>query len=186
MLALDDALHVPVSAPGLAVELLISQHLAYVIYTSGSTGKPKGVMVPHAGVVNLLHGARNRYPLDHDWVFGVSQNYVFDMSVFVLFACLATLGGHCVLLEGPLSLLDLEDTRVTHLKDVPSVIGSARIVGSVKHVHIGGEALTNPVLANVPTSVNLTNDYGPTELSINVAAKRVGRAQRPAVGGAVR
>ena len=92
-------------------------------------------MVPHVGVVNLLHSAHNRYPLDHEWAFGVSQNYVFDMSVFVLFACLALVGGHCVLLEGPLSLLDLEDARITHLKDVPSIVGSARIPDTIKHVH---------------------------------------------------
>ena len=180
-LALDDACCVPpVDADTLAAAPCVApSSLAYVIFTSGSTGKPKGVMVPHAGVVNLLYHAHNRYPQDHDWVFGFSQNYAFDMSVFVMFVCLATVGGHLVLLEGPTSLLALSDARITHLKDVPSVIGVAQIPISVKHIHIGGEALTTSVLANVPESAILTNDYGPTELSVNVAAKRVDRSQLP-------
>ena len=108
-------------------------------------------------------------------MFGVSQNYVFDMFVFVFFCSITTAGGTCVLLEGPLSLIELDDERLTHLKDVPTVISKARIPQSIRHVHVGGEALSQSVLANVSAHVVLTNDYGPTEASVNVAAKRVNR-----------
>ena len=60
MLRLDDARRVPAVARQSAAKAQRVQphHLAYIIFTSGSTGKPKGVMVPHMGVVNLLHGLR--------------------------------------------------------------------------------------------------------------------------------
>ena len=54
-----------------AAQRTMPRHLAYVMYTSGSTGKPKGVMVPHAGVVNLLCGARQLYMANPECVFAV-------------------------------------------------------------------------------------------------------------------
>ena len=69
------------------------------MYTSGSTGRPKGVMVPHAGVVNLLLGARLRYNCDAGAVFGVPTPYVFDVSVYNIFASLVVHCGTCQLLS---------------------------------------------------------------------------------------
>ena len=85
------------------------QSLAYVMYTSGSTGLPKGVMVPHAGVVNLLLGARARYASDASTIFGVPTPYVFDVSVYNIFASLVVHCGRCRLLQDGSSLLTLAD-----------------------------------------------------------------------------
>ena len=89
VLALDNVRRVVVAtvASSSPVEMQSTRphHLAYVIYTSGSTGKPKGVMVPHRGVVNLLHVTRQRYPRSEQWAAGLSTVYVFDVFVHVLF-----------------------------------------------------------------------------------------------------
>ena len=149
VLALDDARRMQAfdESAGSTSQHLTTRRLAYVMYTSGSTGKPKGVMVPHDGVVNLLTGACLRYRPVASTVFGVPTPYVFDVSVYNLLASFVVHCGTCRLLEdgSSLALLTAEDL-VTRVAAVPSVLASilavARLPPSVKHVEVGGEALT--------------------------------------------
>eukprot|EP00964_Phaeocystis_antarctica_P031981 scaffold18087_cov58-Phaeocystis_antarctica.AAC.1 len=146
VLALDDARRVPeAEAAGVGVGLGAAEpaarvrphHLAYVIYTSGSTGKPKGVLVEHGGMVNLLNGMKRRGYPPGSVRFGISMNYVFDPFVCGVFGTLAALGGACVLLQDNLVLLNLSTEGpidLTHLNDVPSVVGIADIPRSVKWI----------------------------------------------------
>eukprot|EP00966_Prymnesium_polylepis_P001651 38120-Prymnesium_polylepis.1 len=125
-------------------------------------------MVPHAGVVNLLLGARLRYNYDPAMAFGVPTPYVFDVSVYNIFASLVVHCGSCRLLLDGSSLND-PITRVYNLKRiaaVPSVLSVARPPPSVRHVEVGGEALTESAVENVPTGAALYNYYGPTEVAI--------------------
>eukprot|EP00964_Phaeocystis_antarctica_P040922 scaffold23421_cov64-Phaeocystis_antarctica.AAC.1 len=155
-------------------------HLAYVIYTSGSTGKPKGVLVEHKGVVNLLYGIQSQYTAAANLTFGLSTSYTFDPYVRKLFICLGILGGTCKLLADPTELFSLSLTEhVTHLGDVPSVMALARIPPSVKHVEVAGEALTQLTIDNLPTGVVLYNNYGPTEMTVDVTARCVTDPELP-------
>eukprot|EP00966_Prymnesium_polylepis_P061299 1422011-Prymnesium_polylepis.1 len=169
------------------VQRAMPHHLAYVMYTSGSTGTPKGVMVPHAGVVNLLLGARQRYARDSNVVFGMATPYVFDVSVYNIFASLVVHCGTCQLVEDGSSLVSLgAGDKMTHVAAVPSILAIARLPPSVRHVEAGGEALSHKAVANVPVGVGLYNYYGPTEVAIwatrREVAFREGSARLASIG----
>ena len=180
VLALDDARRMQAfdESAGSTSQPLTTRRLAYVMYTSGSTGKPKGVMVPHDGVVNLLTGACLRYWPVASTVFGVPTPYVFDVSVYNLLASFVVHCGTCRLLEdgSSLALLTAEDL-VTRVAAVPSVLASilavARLPPSVKHVEVGGEALTQGAISNLPSSTAVFNYYGPTEVAIWATRREV-------------
>jgi len=134
------------------------------------------VMVEHGGVVNLLVGMKGRsYPAG-PVRFGISINYVFDPFVCGVFGTLAALGGTCVLLQDNLALMNLSTegpADLTHLSDVPSMVSIADIQRSIKWIEVGGEALTQAVLENVPDETDLFNAYGPTEVTIASVVKLI-------------
>ena len=182
VLPLDDAWSLlgsesPVLSGG---QRVTPQHLAYVMYTSGSTGSPKGVMVPHVGVVNLLLGARMRYQADAATLFGVPTPYVFDVSVYNIFASLVVHCGTCLLLEDGTSLATLKvDDKLTRVSAVPSILAIARLPSTVTHVEVGGEALTQKAVDSVPMGVSIYNYYGPTEVAIWATRREVVRHDLP-------
>eukprot|EP00964_Phaeocystis_antarctica_P080099 scaffold49990_cov41-Phaeocystis_antarctica.AAC.1 len=55
----------------------------------------------------------------------------------------------------------------------------ARIPPSVKHVEVAGEALTQLTIDNLPTGVVLYNNYGPTEMTVDVTARCVTDPELP-------
>ena len=66
------------------------ESLAYVIFTSGSTGEPKGVEITHAAAINTIADVNRRIALGpEDRVLAVSA-LDFDLSVYDLFAPLAS------------------------------------------------------------------------------------------------
>ena len=153
----------------------LPQCLAYVMYTSGSTGTPKGVMVEHAGVVNLLHATRSRYPIEETWPVALSTVYVFDVFVHVLFSTLGVLGGECVLLD----LLEMsERERVVFVAGVPSVLSVVSFPPTVAHVDAAGEALTLAVREALKPEVCLYNYFGPTEASVYASGTDVPSPER--------
>ena len=101
------------------------------------------VMVPHAGVVNLLLGARSRYQPDADAVFGVPTPYVFDVSVYNIFSSLVVHCATCRLLQDGAALTSLNAgaPALTRVAAVPSILAVARLPSSVTDVEAGGEAL---------------------------------------------
>ena len=151
-------------------------HLAYAMYTSGSTGKPKGVMVPHIGVVNLLLCARQRYPSNAVTRFGVPTPYVFDVSVYNIFSSLVVHCGTCQLLQDGSALVTLSvDGATTRVAAVPSILAIARLPPSIEDVEVGGEALTQKAVDNVPMNISMYNYYGPTEVAIWATRREVDR-----------
>jgi non-ribosomal peptide synthetase component F len=161
VLPLDNARSLPETHARWPVQSSMPEKLAYVMYTSGSTGKPKGVMVPHIGVVNLLLGARLRYQCSTDSMFGVPTPYVFDVSVYNIFTSLVVHCGTCQLLQDGSSLATLAaNDKLTRVAAVPSILAIARLPPSTKHVEVGGEALTQRAVDNVPTHTHIYNYYG--------------------------
>ncbi|HCY6351681.1 TPA: amino acid adenylation domain-containing protein [Staphylococcus aureus] len=60
---------------------------AYVIYTSGTTGNPKGTLIPHRGIVRLVH--QNHYvPLNEETTILLSGTIAFDAATFEIYGAL--------------------------------------------------------------------------------------------------
>ncbi|WP_142990987.1 AMP-binding protein, partial [Staphylococcus aureus] len=60
---------------------------AYVIYTSGTTGNPKGTLIPHRGIVRLVH--QNHYvPLNEKTTILLSGTIAFDAATFEIYGAL--------------------------------------------------------------------------------------------------
>jgi amino acid adenylation domain-containing protein len=147
---------------------------AYVRYTSGSTGHPKGVVVPHRGVVRLVH--------DTDWLhFGPDETFLqlcaltFDPSEFEIWGALLN-GGHLVIHPpGRLALPELAESlereRITTLwltaglfhRMVDHHLDS---LGGLRQLVAGGDVLSPAHVNRVRRAhprVRVVNAYGPTE-----------------------
>lgn len=145
-------------------------NLAYVLYTSGSTGRPKGVAIAHSSPVALLDWVRTVYaPADMARVFAATS-ICFDLSVYELFATLAS-GGTVVLGSNALALAqDDSPEGLTLLNTVPSAIDELRrakaIPASVRTINLAGEPLL-PELVDALYAETLVRDvydlYGPSE-----------------------
>ncbi|GAB4558712.1 MAG: hypothetical protein Tsb0020_03920 [Haliangiales bacterium] len=174
--------------------LVTAEHLAYVIYTSGSTGTPKGVRIPHRGVVNYVHWARQSYPLERAGVVPVVSALSFDATVTALWVPLAS--GRCVALlpEGQeLEVLAEAITRgeeiclikltPAHLEALAHLLAACDTAPRVYALVLGGEALTEEHLAfwrkNAPQT-RIFNEYGPTETVVGCAVYEVSPGQRDA------
>ena len=99
---------------------------------------------------------------------GLTNNYVFDMFSFNVFACIGVAGGTCVLLRDSLELASgTLPERLTYLSDCASVLSEVQIPNSVQQVETAGEALTQAAVDRVHNDVPLYNDYGPSETHIS-------------------
>jgi amino acid adenylation domain-containing protein len=144
--------------------------LAYVIYTSGSTGVPKGVAIEHHSPVALIDWARSVYSPEElaGVLFGTS--ICFDLSIFELFAPLAT-GGKVIVAENVVALRELPAcSEVTLVNTVPSAITELLREGAlgpgIRTVNLAGEPLTPELVDRIyeQSSVQRVFDlYGPSE-----------------------
>jgi amino acid adenylation domain-containing protein len=156
--------------------------LAYVIYTSGSTGKPKGVCISHASLCNHMEWIKNAFSFTE--TDSVLQNTVitFDPSVAEFFLPLM-LGARLVMapIDAHKDIHLLINTiikyRITTFKLVPTMLkvvlesGMLNQCHSLRHVLVGGEALTYDVITHFFSQVHipLHNVYGPTEATIRAS-----------------
>ncbi|GAA1957232.1 AMP-binding protein [Kitasatospora viridis] len=162
-----------------------AEDTAYVLFTSGSTGRPKGVPVTHANTRHYFGLLDERYDFGPEDVFSQTFDLNFDCAVFDLF-CAWGAGGTLVV-PPPQAYRDLPRFAAEHGLTVwfstPSAIALVRRMGglgpgglpSLRWSFFAGEALScqdaGDWLAAAPGST-LENLYGPTELTITVAAHR--------------
>nr|WP_256672636.1 non-ribosomal peptide synthetase [Pseudomonas sp. C1C7] len=165
---------------------LTPRNLAYLIYTSGSTGQPKGVMIEHRGLVASTLARTTVYKPGSDAVFLLLSSMAFDSSVAGIFGTLTTGGALC--LPGSKAAVDpliisrlLIENKVTSVLLVPSL---ARLVlpqvaqlgyGQLRQVIVAGETCPAKLVQEVTsvfTSVELFNEYGPTEATVWAAVHR--------------
>lgn len=159
------------------------ENLMYMIYTSGSTGKPKGVMVEHRNVQSFF-AAMDRLLGTKPGVWLAVTSISFDISVLEIFWTL-TRGFQVVLHgeEGPHTIArEIVHYGVTHFQSTPSLARivavnphSLAVLGKVKYLLLGGEALPVSLLNTLRTTVTgeIFNVYGPTETTIWSTAYRI-------------
>jgi len=161
-------------------------NLAYVIYTSGSTGKPKGVPITHKNIINSTLARTDFYGTDPT-AFLLMSSISFDSSKTGIFWSLCT-GGTLVIsekhLEQDIDRLEhtIKANSVSHTLMLPSLYTQLVQYGDVKKlttlhtVIVAGEAcMTKLVSSHFETlsTVNLYNEYGPTESSVWCIAHKI-------------
>ncbi|KAI4198548.1 MAG: hypothetical protein LQ350_005207 [Teloschistes chrysophthalmus] len=144
----------------------------YIIYTSGSTGKPKGVVIEHSALVSSAEAHGSAMGLGPDTRTLQYASYTFDNTLEEIFTTLMRGGIVCVPSEHDrmndlagaverfqANFLDLTPTVATYVNpdEMPSL----------KKLSLGGEALTKTVVEIWGGKVEIHNQYGPTECTIN-------------------
>ncbi|WP_445396812.1 AMP-binding protein [Streptomyces sp. LE64] len=173
---------------------------AYVLFTSGSTGRPKGVPISHGSAAHYFRLQDERYDFTPDDVFSQTFDLNFDCALFDLFCAWGA--GATALWVPPGAYRELPafvaEHRMTVWFSTPSAIPLVRRLGGLgpgalsrlRWSFFAGEALTCRDARDWRTAApngELENLYGPTELTITIAAHRWAgdRSERIAVNGVV-
>lgn len=158
---------------------------AYVLFTSGSTGRPKGVVITHGSADHYFRLIDARYDFTPDDVFSQAFDLNFDCAVFDMFAAWGA--GATAVAVPPHGYRDLPRfigvNGLTVWFSTPSVIDLARRMGGLTEAALpglrwsffAGEALKCRDAGDwqrAAAASTVENLYGPTELTITVAAHR--------------
>ncbi|WP_413754107.1 AMP-binding protein [Streptomyces sp. R-74717] len=173
---------------------------AYVLFTSGSTGRPKGVPISHGSASHYFRLQDERYDFTPQDVFSQTFDLNFDCAMFDLFCAW---GAGATALWAPPGAYRamptfLAESRTTVWFSTPSAIPLVRRLGGLapgalsglRWSFFAGEALTCQDATAWQTAAphsTLENLYGPTELTITIAAHRWEPERSPgiAVNGVV-
>ena len=159
--------------------------LAYLLYTSGSTGTPKGVMLSHRNALAFTDWAARLIALGPaDRVASVAP-FHFDLSVFDLWATLASgatlvVVDEATVLSGPRMLDRIRTQAITVWYSVPSALIlmldhgdlAERGAPSLRVVFFAGEVFPikhlRRAMAALPAA-RFYNLFGPTETNVCLA-----------------
>lgn len=156
-----------------------------VLYTSGSTGTPKGVLLPHRGVLRLVHRPNFVELRDDDRALQLCP-LNFDGATFEIWSMLSS-GGSLVVAEKSvvLSPADLGSLVMSHqvttlilttpllnrlIEDAPEALRGLR------HIVFGGEIISKPHMSKALGYCQpgaLVHTYGPTENSFTSCHHRI-------------
>ncbi|MFI1742744.1 AMP-binding protein [Streptomyces sioyaensis] len=158
---------------------------AYVLFTSGSTGRPKGVPISHGSAAHYFRLQDERYDFTPQDVFSQTFDLNFDCAMFDLFCAWGA--GATALWVPPGAYRELPafvaENRMTVWFATPSAIPLVRrldglapgALPGLRWSFFAGEALTCQDAADWQAAAphsTLENLYGPTELTITIAAHR--------------
>ncbi|KJK55204.1 amino acid adenylation domain-containing protein [Saccharothrix sp. ST-888] len=161
------------------------EDVAYVLFTSGSTGRPKGVPVTHANTHHYFGLLDERYDFGPEDVFSQNFDLNFDCAMFDLFCAWGS--GGTLTVPPPQAYRDMPEfvaaQGLTVWFSTPSAIALVRRMGglrpgampSLRWSFFAGEALSCQDARDwqdAAAGSTLENLYGPTELTITVAAHR--------------
>ncbi|TMN35576.1 hypothetical protein CWB89_17190, partial [Pseudoalteromonas piscicida] len=182
-----------------AMPLVDADALAYVIYTSGSTGKPKGVMVSHGSLVQSTLARHQVYP--ELSTFMLLSSFAFDSSVAGLYSALSCGARLLICSDEAQQNLDYLTTimaryAVSHFLVVPSFyaamlehLDSTSLPNLSAAIVAGEECLPSLVEKHYQyfgeQSVDLFNEYGPTEATVWATVDRLQPSQPITIGRAI-
>jgi amino acid adenylation domain-containing protein len=173
---------------------------AYVLFTSGSTGRPKGVVITHGNTAHYFGLLDARYDFTPRDVFSQTFDLNFDCALFDMF-CAWGAGATALVVPAPAYRelpAFLAERGVTVWFSTPSSIDLVRRMGGLsagampglRWSFFAGEALMCRDAADwqrAAPGCTVENLYGPTELTVTVAAHRWSDETTPglAVNGVV-
>ncbi|GLA28321.1 nonribosomal peptide synthase [Aspergillus niger] len=144
---------------------------ALIVFTSGSTGKPKGAIIEHGGLCSMQHYEGPHVQMGPDTRTLQFASHVFDVSNSEVFTTLMRGGCVCVPSETE-RLSDLAGAvnkyRVNwsfHVPTTAETLDPEQMPG-LKHLALGGEAISQGLCDRWASRVTLLNSYGPSECSI--------------------
>ena len=156
--------------------------LAYILYTSGSTGRPKGVMITHGAAQAFVDWARDQFQLESNDVLSAHAPLHFDLSIFDIFAAIATGAAICLVPQGwsafPKTIAEfIADNRITTWYSVPTALVQLVMHGDIaqrdfsalKRVLFAGEVFPSKYLSQLMhllPEIQYFNLYGPTETNV--------------------
>jgi tyrocidine synthetase-3 len=167
-------------------------NLAYVMYTSGSTGRAKGVMVEHRNVLHIVGWFQRTYDIKANPHVIAMASYSFDSSVEDIFGTLLH-GG--TLFVPPKEVTLEKDTfrtyinmhRINIVNFVPRMLNQflchENKLESLNIVISGGEPLEDEVKdAILEKGYLLSNNYGPTEITVDALSERCSPEKKVTLG----
>lgn len=151
--------------------------LAYIIFTSGTTGKPKGVMIEHRGIVNTIYNQIEYFNINQSTRIMHFADFVFDASVYELFYSLLS-GATLYLLDNE-TRMDYQllqkfviDNKIELATLPPAILNNHELL-SLKNLIVAGESTPEEIYkAYYSQGINITNAYGPTEITVCATVKR--------------
>ena len=158
-----------------------AEHLAYVIYTSGSTGAPKGTLIPHRGLVNLVHWHQRTFQVTSSDCATQLAGTAFDASVWEMWPYL-TVGAqlhlvHSDTLASPHCLRDWLIANKITISFVPTPLAEELLMlewpqpMALRLMLTGGDHLHHYPPVSLPFEV--VNNYGPTENTVVTTSGKV-------------
>ncbi|CAO1596231.1 hypothetical protein XANCAGTX0491_000083 [Xanthoria calcicola] len=150
----------------------LSSTAMFVVFTSGSTGKPKGAVLTHTNYSSALTYQLQRLGFTKASRVFDFASYAFDVSVHNAFAALTS--GACLCIPSDQDRYNdvsksMAEMRATIAQLTPSVtrlIDPAK-VPLLETMVFGGEPLPIDEITRWWGKVNIVNEYGPAECTIN-------------------
>ncbi|WP_340614483.1 amino acid adenylation domain-containing protein [Xenorhabdus thailandensis] len=145
-------------------------NICYIVFTSGTTGTPKAVAVNHSGWANLLNWFEKKYKLDSESVNVLVSSFGFDISQRSMLSSLYV-GSTLIISESkhfdPIligELINKYHAKTLHLapSSLYSIIEAWEDINSLpslRHLFIGGEALSVPRISNWTANENRLRNF---------------------------